>query len=196
MKKCDIFGCGKEVDGAVCVVLDSNDEATESAFCRDHVRHVGMDYILPDPSQVHIQLSTATYEPCKLHKLVFSYLHQHYFIILKSTETASVFLMRTGYVEACSIYGAINKPQSSIPLTYQLFERLIHALGGSMVEAVFDNYNKDFHTYESHLVIGGMGGTVKVQCRGSDAVGISFLAKTPIKVNTAFLGRFSTAPGR
>ena len=97
--------------------------------------------------------------------------------------------MQTGYVEACSVYGAINKPQSSSPLTYQLFEDLIHALDGSFVEAVFDGYDSDFQAYESHLAIKKGGGTVKVKCRGSDAVGISFLAKKPIKVNTAFLGR-------
>jgi len=154
-----------------------------------------MDYLIPDPRQVQIQISTAIYEVCKLHKLVFFYLRQHYFIILRSIETESVFLMQTDYVQACSIYGAINKPQSPSPLTYQLFENIIHALGGSIVEAVITGYDKSFQIYQSHLVITGTGGKVNVPCRGSDAVGISLLAETPIKVNRAFMGHLSTDLG-
>jgi len=184
-----MLGCGKEANGAVCVVLDSDDQATESAFCQDHVGESRVSYMLPDPRHVHIQRSAAVYEICKPHKLVFFHAQQHYFIILRSIETPSVFLMQTGYAEACSIYGAINKPQSPNPLTYQLFASLIDALSGSIVESVFDGYNKESRTLESHLVISRAGGIVKVQCRGSDAVGISFLARTPIKVNAAFLGK-------
>ena len=60
---------------------------------------------------------------------------------------------------------------------------------GSIVEAIFDGYNKTFHFYESYLLVSRGNGTVKIKCRGSDAVGISLFTKIPIKVNTAFLGR-------
>jgi bifunctional DNase/RNase len=120
--------------------------------------------------------------------LVFLHAAQEYFIVLKSVETESVFLMQTGYVEACSVYGAMYRRPHPNPLTYQLFQNLVHALDASIVEVVFDGYNKDIQGYESHLVVSKRGSTVNVKCRGSDAVGIAFLARIPIRVNTAFLG--------
>jgi len=188
MTKCIKSGCGNDANGAVCVFLNANDEPTELAFCQEHMGDAEIDYMLPDPRQVRVQLFEATYELCKLYKVVFLHVPQEYFIILRSVDTRSVFLMQTGYVEACSVYGAINKRHHPTPLTYQLFENLVHALDGTIIEAVFDDYNKEFQGYESHLVISKRDGTAKVQCRGSDAVGISFLARTPIKVNKAFLG--------
>jgi bifunctional DNase/RNase len=188
MTKCAKAACGHDANGAVCVVVHCDGEPTELAFCPDHMGDAELDYMLRDPRQSQIHCATAAYEVCKLHKLVFLHGSQEYFVILRSVHTQAIFLMQTGYVEACSIYGAINRPDHPIPLTYQLFENLVHMLNGSIIEAVFDGYNKDYQAYENHLVIGKQDGVAEVPCRGSDAVGIAFLAKTPIKVNTSFLG--------
>jgi bifunctional DNase/RNase len=181
-------GC-KNLAKAVGLVVPVRGDAAELALCQDHIGDLGVDYVLPDPTHVRVDPSAASYEECRLHKVVFFYEREEYFIVLRGGSSRSVFLVQTGYVEACSVYGAVKASSHPTPFTYQFIVNLLHGLDASVEEAVFDGYDKDLRVYESHLVIRKPNGKVVVRCRGSDAVGISFVAKTPIRVNTAFLGR-------
>jgi hypothetical protein len=60
MTKCCKSDCRNDALGAVCVVLDGNEQATELAYCQDHMSEAALDYVLRDPRQV--QFTAATYE--------------------------------------------------------------------------------------------------------------------------------------
>jgi bifunctional DNase/RNase len=192
MTQCSNPGCSKDADGLVSVLVHHDGQASETAFCKDHVHDSGIDYILRDPRHAEAQIGSEAYEVCKLHRLIFLYGVQKYFVVLKGIDTESVFVIQTGYVEACSIYGAINRPPHPTPLTYQLFADIVRTLDGTILEAVFHGYDKVRQTYESHLALRRGLELLTIECRGSDAIGISFLARTPIRVKSVFLGH----PGR
>src|SRR5581483_1977546 len=67
---CDKVGCENPIRGAG-ITINRNCTLEEFAFCSSHLTQVGMDYIIPDPSNADVGTRTRTYEECRLHRIVF-----------------------------------------------------------------------------------------------------------------------------
>jgi bifunctional DNase/RNase len=185
--RCQRPACRK-VASALAVEFEVHGKATEVAFCRDHFADFDMDFALPSPLHLDGDISATLFEECRLFRVFFDHDAEVYAIVLKSVTTNLVFAMRTGYVGACSVFGVARAGLGLNPLTYELVNSLISGLDGSVVEAVIDGYNTEVKKYKCHLLIRKGQDVIRLNCRGSDAVGISFLARAPIRVNAAFLG--------
>jgi bifunctional DNase/RNase len=149
--------------------------------------------VFPNLAQLDATRLGLSCEECALHALLFGYEPQRYNVVLKGNNSESVFVFETGYVQACSLYGAImiKRTPSDTPLTYDLFGRIIEAMGGRVLSAIVDSYDTKSETCNYYLVIESPSGSVKIKCRGSDAVGIAHFGGVPIKIDAALLGRES-----
>jgi len=188
--RCYINGCTNRIV-ATSLELLQNNTFVEINSCQDHFEPMKVTFALPNPLLISAATDPHSFELTHLAKVLCLIDHDRYSLVLKSQNSDSVFVLETGYVEICSIYGSIIADSDPTPLTFQLMLQLIDVLGGTFMESTIDRYNQDLRLYESYLTIRmpGQSDVLQVRCRGSDAIGLSVLAKKPIKINTAFLGR-------
>jgi bifunctional DNase/RNase len=171
----------------LAVLVAPNGATAETQLCGEHVGGLHLEYMPPNPVRFDLARLGASFEEFSLHALLFWHEPQRYTVVLRGKQSGSLFPFETGYVQACSIYGAIKVAPSDIPLTYDLFARVVAAAGGTLLSAVVDSYNMEAKTHNFHLVVKTERGLVKVKCRGSDAVGIAHFAGLPLKIDTVFL---------
>ena len=88
---------------------------SEVAFCRDHIHEIGVDYVLPDPERLDIELTAAPFEECRLHAVLFQYDPDQYALILKNKVGRRILVVPTGYIEAWSIHHYAKMAPHSSP---------------------------------------------------------------------------------
>ncbi len=188
---CNKPGCGKGIS-TLALVRSPNGELTELAFCKDHSAFLGRGYLIPNPTITDAHPLSTSYEECRLKAVLFAYGESEQFsLVLASTKAQMVFVVPIGYPEACFIYQALKHLPSPTPRTHQLMVALIQLLGGSLVEAVVEDFDTTSQAYKCHLVIGTTDGVVHVECRGTDAVALSLFTTLRIRVNSFLLGHES-----
>ena len=147
-----------------------------------------MDYVLPDLSRFDASLLSDSYEECSLHAVLFKYDPDEFVLVLLNESGELVFVVPTGYVEACGIRYAAMRTSCASPLTHELLIDMIDALGGTFLEGVLHGYDKLANVFTCYLTVRTGNRIIKVKCRISDAVAVSVVADKALKVNTAFLG--------
>ena len=180
---CQIPGCRNEA-GAVGTAIE-NGEIVDFAYCDRHFDHLGMDYLVPDTARLANTICEE-FETCILTKLIFIYNPESYTLVLKSIESERYFVLHTGYVELCSVLGAVKS--SSPNLTYSFISRLLYELDTQISEVRFDSYDTNVKSYVSRVILKNNSNFIKLVCRGSDAVGLAYANNIQIKVATSYLG--------
>jgi len=171
----------------LALLVAPNGTTAESELCDEHVGGLHFEYLPPNPARFDLARLGASFEEFSLHAVLFWHEPERYAVVLKGKESGSVFPFETGYVQACSIYGATKVAPSDIPLIYELCARLVKASGGRLLSAVVDSYDTKAKIYNFHLVMKTESGLVKIKCRGSDAVGIAHFVGLPLLIDRVFL---------
>jgi bifunctional DNase/RNase len=188
---CFVDGCQNEAIVLV-ISVDASGAVTELSACDIHATQLDIEYRPRDPRTITPESFGRAFDISTLYALLFFYQSAKYYVLLRKQDSSQVFVFETGYVEACSIYGALQAPTGGVSLRYELFDRIIQELGGSIIEASIDGYDADLSQYRSHVLLQGKDSVIKVACRGSDAIGIAYSGRKPIKVDSEF---FREMPG-
>lgn len=99
-------------------------------------------------------------------------------IVLKEKHTERVFVISIGYNEAMAIDRKIKEFQVPRPLTHDLLQNLIDALGGKLRQVVLNAFKEG--TYYALLIIEQRGKNVEVDARPSDAIALAVRIGCPI----------------
>src|SRR5579862_2997506 len=184
---CYVTGCSNPVSRtALFVALDG--AVSEVSHCQEHVRNLGMDWVIPTPAAFPRDFSRISYVDCGLSIVSLEYAAERFALVLKTSDAERVFVAQTGYTEACWISYIVERAEYPAPPTHVLLVRILEALGGSLVEATVDSYDFDRNAYRCQLVLEAGGRSMKIASRVSDAVAMAYVVGCPIRVNAAFLG--------
>jgi bifunctional DNase/RNase len=188
IKGCSHPGC-KNKYVAIAVVLSPEGVPTQTAFCKNHLQNLGMNFVPPDLSHYDPQTS-GNFEECRLYAILFWYDGNRYDVVLRGLQTNSVFFVPIPYVHAMALFYAVTKQGTSqYPLTHQLLTEIIRRLGGTPGEIVVHGYNKNQDAYDCYLSIGVVDGLIKVNSTVGDAIVLSLHTGIRIKINVAFFGK-------
>src|SRR5262249_28671360 len=141
-------GC-KNPAKVFALVIGAQGIANEEALCNEHVRSLGMDYLLRNPLTVDNPELGLGNEQCYLYGVLFEYEPQQFTIVLRAKESPSVLVVRTGYNEASAIYNYAKKVPCANPPPHVLIIAILESLGGSISEAVVYGYDKHTDSYQT-----------------------------------------------
>jgi bifunctional DNase/RNase len=186
--RCSSPGCRNQVT-VFALCLTPNGTPSDLSLCDAHLGNLGPELMVPDPACVDTRLLGNSFEACVLKTVLFQHNVQRFTLVLESRESQSVFLFPTGFVEASWVRFIAAKASYLGPSTHDLMLNILDVLGGTLVEAVVDGYDKNTRGYECHVVVRTADGASNhVKCRASDGVAFSLASGFPFKVHKAFLG--------
>lgn len=184
---CNVAGC-KNKAITLALMRPQPGQVSEVAFCNTHARHLDGGFIVPNPEMFTANQDPPAYVECRLWAVFFVYDDVLSSIVLKGIDGKSAFVVHVGYAEACSIYHAMKGGPYPSPPTHALIGTLVQTLGGSLIEAVVESFDRKSQAYKCHLAVRTRDGVVNVACRGSDAVALTLFTNIPIRVNSSLLG--------
>lgn len=114
----------------------------------------------------------------ELRRIVVNELQDGHTILLKEVDGERCFTMVVGLFEIRSIDFRIRKEQSPRPLTHDLLNLVIEALGGELQDILISEMRDQ--TYFARLRIRKDGEIIEVDSRPSDAIALAVTAQVPI----------------
>ncbi|MBN1435726.1 MAG: bifunctional nuclease family protein [Sedimentisphaerales bacterium] len=116
----------------------------------------------------------------ELSRLVIQENSESQFIFLKEIDGTRSFPIVIGTAEALAIDYRLKGLQFPRPMTHDLVQNVIDAMGGKLEQIIVNDLRE--HTFFAKLIISRDGETIEVDSRPSDAVAISVVQRTPIFV--------------
>lgn len=185
---CSRDGCNKRASAYSLIIPVDGGVPNQVFACDDHFADPFSEYAIRDLSQFDSGSLGKAYETCVLKSVSFENDPPRYTVVLQSTQSRSVLLLLTGYIEATWIRLVATEFPYSGPSTHAIILNIVDALDGKLIAAVVDGYDKSAGHYLCHLHIRkGVGTPVNVACRASEAVAICLACRLPVTVDRAFL---------
>ena len=116
----------------------------------------------------------------ELSRIIISEINEQQVIYLKEIDGNRTFPILIGIFEATSIDRRVKGYESPRPLTHDLVQNCIAALGATLEKIVVTDLQE--HTFYAKLVLRQDGQIIEVDSRPSDAVALSVTDNTPIYV--------------
>lgn len=124
--------------------------------------------------------------PLELRRIILKEKDDEQVIVLHEVDGERSLPIVVGLFEATSINRKVKGEPSPRPLTHDLIVNAIELLGGDIQDVVI--YDLRDGTYYAKLRVRHDGELRDIDCRTSDAVAVSVIAKVPIYVNESVLG--------
>ncbi len=130
---------------------------------------------------------------CELVRIMITETGDHQIIVLKESDGARAFPIVIGFFEAAAIDRRLKGHVLPRPMTHDLLDGVIEAMGGRLDRIIVTNL-KD-HTFYANLVIERNGDQIFVDSRPSDAIALAAANETPIYVEDHVLEEVAGPPG-
>lgn len=111
--------------------------------------------------------------------------NQHRIVVLREKEGDRHLPVWIGVFEAESITLALQGVELARPQTHDLLKNVIRELGGRVASTEIISLHDD--VFYSNLVIESIAGTIRIDCRPSDAIAIAIRCRVPIMINKEVL---------
>lgn len=123
-----------------------------------------------------------------------SLMSQHRVVILKDANRERYLTIWIGTFEADAITIGLQEQAHPRPLTHDLINSAITAMGGEIKSVEISELKED--VYHARIVINQNGKEVGVDSRSSDALALAVRARCPIFVDELVMDRASNTPDR
>lgn len=102
-------------------------------------------------------------------------------IILKERNGNRSFPIVIGIVEVLAIDRRLKGIKPPRPMTHDLLDSVIKKLGAKIEKIVINDLKK--HTFHAKIMLNMDGRSIEIDCRPSDAIALTVVAKAPIYVD-------------
>ena len=126
----------------------------------------------------------------ELRRIVVNELQDGHTLLLKEVDGDRCFSMVVGLFEVRSIDFRVRKEQSPRPLTHDLLNLVIEALGGELQDILISEMREQ--TYFARVRIRKDGEIIEVDSRPSDAIALAVTAQVPIYASEDVIEEAST----
>ncbi|HWS15846.1 MAG TPA: bifunctional nuclease family protein [Candidatus Methylomirabilis sp.] len=110
-------------------------------------------------------------------------------VVLRDREGGSVVPIWIGILEANAIAVALGGMEMPRPMTHDLMKSILDATGSRLLSVEISEIRDN--TYFALLHIQGIGGTLRIDARPSDAIAIALRCGAPILVSETVLAQSS-----
>ena len=122
---------------------------------------------------------------CELARVVMSESHDHQVVVLKEKDGERIVPIAIGLFEVFAIHRTINNEPPPRPMTHELFDNVLDALGAKIERVVVTELREV--VYIGLLVLRMNGKTYEIDSRPSDAIALAVQKGAPIYVEDAVL---------
>lgn len=128
----------------------------------------------------------------ELSRIIIQETTDHQIIVLREEEGGRTFPILIGIYEAMAIDRRVKGIKAPRPLTHDLLNNLVEALGGTLKRIVVNDLQDN--TFFARIVVERDGQEIEIDARPSDAVALAALQDTPIYVEESVLDEAAQGP--